>query len=300
MIYQQNGGGSVQSAERVVAELKNATLLCRATHCDATLYTFDGGTSPSLMNEVRRLRKISFQGVGVTLNDEQQMECGDTDGSFRQLVLWNNSTQAVMGGYRYAVGRELAPSRLTLSRYFHMSEDFIRGYLPVSLELGRTFIAPDYQRTSGALYTLDALWEGLAVVVARYDIQYLVGRVTLYPSLGVRARNLLMGFMRYIFPGREGLLQARYPFYGGVSKQSFRRLFVGDTVRENYKILLSKMRDMHRSVPPIISSYMRLSPSMQSFDSYINYDLGGVVETAIMLTINDFYDDIKRRYINRC
>ena len=54
---------------------------------------------------------------------------------------------------------------------------------------------------------------------------------------------------------------------------------------------------MRRGVPPIISSYMRLSPTMQTFDTYENGDLGGVVETAIMLTVDDFYDSVKRRYL---
>lgn len=54
---------------------------------------------------------------------------------------------------------------------------------------------------------------------------------------------------------------------------------------------------MHHVMPPILSSYMRLSPSMQAFDCYLNNDLGDVVEMAIMLTVDDFYDDVKRRYL---
>ena len=56
------------------------------------------------------------------------------------------------------------------------------------------------------------------------------------------------------------------------------------------------MRAMRGRIPPIISSYLRLSPSLRLFDSYQNEDLGGVVESAIMLTIADFYEDVKRRY----
>ena len=55
---------------------------------------------------------------------------------------------------------------------------------------------------------------------------------------------------------------------------------------------------MRCTVPPIISSYMRLSPTMQTFDTYINSDLGGVAEAAIMLTVDDFYENIRRRYLS--
>ncbi|MBR5865661.1 MAG: hemolysin, partial [Alistipes sp.] len=77
-----------------------------------------------------------------------------------------------------------------------------------------------------------------------------------------------------------------------------RKLFVGETIAENYRILISLFRKMRRSVPPIISSYMRLSPTMQTFDTYENGDLGDVTEAAIMLTVDDFYDGIKRRYLS--
>ena len=79
------------------------------------------------------------------------------------------------------------------------------------------------------------------------------------------------------------------------SDRECKKIF-NDIAAENYKILMQKMRSMRRNIPPMISSYMRLSPSMQCFDSYVNDDLGGVAEMAIMLDKEEFYDDIKRRY----
>ena len=92
---------------------------------------------------------------------------------------------------------------------------------------------------------------------------------------------------------------ARSSFRCGISRRSYERIFIGDTVAENYKILLRRVREMGQNVPPIISSYMRLSPSMRVFDSYRNGDLGGVVESAIMLSVDEFYDEIKRRYMKK-
>jgi hypothetical protein len=234
------------------------------------------------------------------MDDVARVELGDVNGSFRQLILWDCEAGQIAGGYRYAVGREVAVSALSLSRYYEVSERFVEEFLPDGLELSRTFISPDYQRNAEmrSLYALDSLWEGVARVVMQCEARYLFGRVTLYPSLGVRARNLIIGFMRYAFPSRGELMWARHPFRCGISRRSYERIFVGDTLAENYKILLRRVREMGQNVPPIISSYMRLSPSMQTFDVYENSDLGGVVETAIMLTVEDFYDDIKRRYLS--
>ena len=301
MNYKQNSDCVAKAPEDAAKELRKAQFLCRATRWNAALYTFDGGECPTLMREVWRLRTQAFNDVGVAMDDVARVELGDVNGSFRQLILWDCEAERIVGGYRYAVGREAAVSALSLSRYYEASERFVEEFLPDGLELSRTFVSPDYQRNAGmrSLYALDSLWEGLARVVEQSDVRHLFGRVTLYPSLGVRARNLIVGFMRYAFPPRGELMWARHPFRCGIGRRNYERIFVGDTVAENYKILLRSVREMGQNVPPIISSYMRLSPSMRVFESYRNYDLGGVVESAIMLSVDEFYEEIKRRYMKK-
>lgn len=278
-------------------ELRCATYLGRATRWNADIYSVEGGCSPHILAEICRLRKASYKSVGVELDDG--VGCAqDMDGAYRQLIVWDGNRGEIVGGYRYAVGRDVVAERLSLSRYFELSEEFKRLYLKRGIELGRSFVSPNYQCGANRLtiYALDALWEGIARVVQRTDAEYLFGRVTLYEELGVRARNLLVGYMQYGALPIGGLMVAREPCKVGISRRRFNQIFNGATPEDNYKILLSRMRSMRRRVPPIISSYLRLSPSLQLFGSYRNKDLGGVVESAIMLTIADFYEDVKRRY----
>lgn len=298
MKYLQKVATDVVRYEELVEELHRAELVCRLRGGQSEVYSFDGGRCRGLMAEVWRLRDEAFGGVGVRLEDRLAVERGDVDGVYRQLIAWDTRRRAIVGGYRYAVGGDVAAERLSLSRYFNLSERFVAEFLPRGLELGRTFVAAEYQRSASrsALYALSDLWQGLSRVVVSRGIRYLFGRVTLYPELGVRARDLLLGFMRYGFPCREPLMSALRPLNCGISRRSFRRVFVGETAAENYKILTQKMRSMRRNIPPMISSYMRLSPSMQCFDSYVNEDLGGVAEVAIMLDREEFYEDVKRRY----
>lgn len=290
--------GRRHNASSLCGELLCATYLGRATHCDASIYSFDGARLTGLMCEVGRLRKVSYEAVGVSMSLSEAVDSADLDGTYRQLIIWDNELETIIGGYRYAVGREVVAERLSLWRYFSLSERFRREVLPWGVELGRSFVQPAYQcgRNAKTIFALDALWEGLARVVAREHAEYLFGRVTLYPALGVRARNVLIGFMHHVFPAREPWIAAREPLGVGVSRRWLRRCFTAESPRENYRILQRLMRDMHRTVPPIISSYMRLSPTMQTFDAYRNDDLGGVVECGIMLTIADLYDDKKRQY----
>lgn len=279
-------------------ELERALFLGRATHCAADIYSVDGGSSPLLLEEVCRLRKESYARVGVELDDGVGGEA-DRDGTYRQLVVWDRARDEIMGGYRYAVGRSAKVERLSLSRYMSLSESFVRGYLPRGIELGRSFISPHYQScgTTLTIYALDALWEGLARVVKRESAEYLFGRVTLYNSLGVRARNLLVGYMQYSSPIGERLMVARAPYKVGISRRRYSEIFIGDTAQQNYHILLTEMRRLGSRIPPIISSYLRLTPHLKLYDSYKNYDLGGVVESAIMLKVSEFYDSVKSRYM---
>lgn len=282
-------------------ELRCATCLGRATRWSATIYTFDGARLPRLMREVWRLREMSYREVGITLSGDVGGNAMDMDGVCRQLVVWDDEARRIVGGYRYVVGVDvMGCERISLSRYFSMSQRFVNDFLPRAMELSRSFVSPEYQSTAGrhTIYALDALWEGLGRIVEALDVRYLFGRVTLYPSMSSEARDLLLGFMRYIFPSRERLMVARVPLDVGLSRFRCRQIFVGETLADNYRILLSRMRDLQCAVPPIISSYMRLSPTMQTFDVYENEDLGSVVEAAIMLTVEDFYDDIKRRYLS--
>ena len=281
-------------------ELQSATYLGSTKHCNCDIYTFDGAQFPNLMREVWRLRNLSFGQVGVVLDDGAARCVADCDGSCRQLIIWDGAAGQIVGGYRYALGSVVAPRSLSFWQYYSLSPRFVNDYFPSAVELGRSFVSPEYKcgGERHAIYALDALWEGLGRVVVEADARYLFGRVTLYPSLGIRARNLIVGFMRYLFPQREALVSARVPLRVGLSRYRCRKLFVGETLTENYRILLSLVRRMHNVVPPIISSYMRLSPTMQTFDAYENRDLGDVAEVAIMLTVDDFYDNIKRRYLS--
>lgn len=283
----------------IAKELERALFLGRATHCNADIYSVDGAVSPLLLEEVCRLRRESYKGVGIALDDGADGDTADRDGTYRQLVVWDRDRGEVVGGYRYAMGCEARVEQLSLNHYMVLSERFVKEYLPRGVELGRSFVSPRYQCGGNALtiYALDAIWEGLARIVKRESVEYLFGRVTLYDSLGVKARNLLVGYMRHASPVKESLMVARVPFKVGISRRRYSQIFIGDTAQENYRILLSKMRQMDCRIPPIISSYLRLSPTLKLFDSYRNENLGGVVESAIMLTISEFYESVKSRYV---
>ena len=61
--------------------------------------------------------------------------------------------EAILGGYRYLFGGKgeaeggRATYFLATSHMFHFSENFMRNYMPYTIELGRSFVTLEYQST---------------------------------------------------------------------------------------------------------------------------------------------------------
>ena len=285
---------------RSVTELGRATFLGRATHCKAEFYSFSAALCPWLMRQVCRCRDEAYRMVGIALDTPVCGDDVDLSEGCVQVVVWDVERLAVMGGYRYMLGGEVSVDSFVLYKDYFLTSRFVGHYMDGSMELGRSFVSISYMRGAGThtIYALDALWEALGRVVVGCDVRYLFGRVTLYPSMSFRARNLLVGFMRYVYPSCDALFVARRRVNVGMGRCRCGEIFTGESIEDNYRILLHQMRPLGCSVPPIISSYMRLSSTMQTFDACLNDELGGVVEVAIMLTVDDFYDHVKRRYLS--
>jgi hypothetical protein len=75
------------------------------------------------------------------------------------------------------------------------------------------------------------------------------------------------------------------------------RLFDHKHYKEDYKILNTEVRKYDINIPPLVSAYMNLSPSMRVFGTAVNNDFGAVEETGILIDINDIFEDKKKRHI---
>jgi hypothetical protein len=56
------------------------------------------------------------------------------------------------------------------------------------------------------------------------------------------------------------------------------------------------VRSLGLRIPPLINSYMSLSPTMKTFGTCINDEFGMVEETGILITISDIYEEKTHRH----
>ena len=211
------------------------------------IYVFCAAECPNLMREIGRLREEAFRkaggGTGLATDIDEEDTAGD---GYYQLIVWDPAAEQIVGGYRFIVSTDERPRHLSTEHYFRFSDKFRREFLPYTIELGRSFVQVNYQARVNpkSLYALDNLWDGLgALIVLNPQARYLFGKVTMYPTYKAVARNALIWFLRRYFPDRDRLVEAIHPLQLDLDDPYYEKLFTGKDYKENYRILLQKIRE---------------------------------------------------------
>lgn len=291
----------------IYAELTPDKLLRKTNKGGNEIYVITHHNSPAVMHEIGRLREITFRDAGGGTGEETDIDIYDVaESPYKQLLVWDPDAKEILGGYRYILCSE-APKddhghiQLATSHLFDFSQKFIDEYIPYSLELGRSFVQPAYQSSKAgakALFALDNLWDGLgALTVDHPEIKYFFGKVTMYTHFHSDARNLIQFFFKKYFRDRENLVYPKEPVEFEMDMEAMEKLFCGENYKEDYKILLQSVRQYGENVPPLINAYMNLSPSMKTFGTSVNREFGEVLETGIIVTIEDIYSFKVDRHI---
>lgn len=293
--------------EALLAELTPDKLLRKTNKADNEIYIVTHRDSPNVMREIGRVREITFRDAGGGTGEDLDIDFYDTcDDPYKQLIVWDPQALEIIGGYRYILCNDVpfdghGVVQLATTHLFKFSDKFIKEYLPYTLELGRSFVQPHYQSSKAgakALFALDNLWDGLgALIVDHPEMKYFFGKVTMYTHFHTKARNLIMYFFHKYFKDHENLVTPIEPLDLGIDYVEMEKVFDGGSYKEDYKILSQKVREFGENIPPLINSYMNLSPSMKTFGTVINHEFGGVEETGIIVTISDIYEAKTDRHI---
>jgi hypothetical protein len=287
--------------ELLEAELTPDKFQRKTNKADNEIYILTYKDSPNLMREIGRLREITFRNAGGGVMEELDLDQYDLSEThpYKQLIVWDPANREILGGYRFIYCKGIERDEdgnvpLATAHLFNFSDQFIQDYLPHVIELGRSFVQPDYQSSkagSKALFALDNLWDGLGALMIDYpDVKYFFGKVTMYTQYNKEARNLILYFFKKFFPDSEHLVYARKPMAYNSDEEAINRLFDGKTYDEAYKILSQEVRKLGENIPPLINAYMNLTPNMKTFGTAISDEFGDVEETGILISIEDMYD----------
>jgi len=291
--------------EDIKNELTHERFIRKTNKGGNEIYCFTAKESPLLMREVGRLRELTFRSSGGGTGEEVDIDKFDTaEIPYHQLIVWDPKEEQILGGYRYFLGNNITPDQsdlLATKRLFNFSDRFDKEFLQKTIELGRSFVQPAYQSIRmgrKSLYALDNLWDGLgALTVTHPDIEYFFGKVTMYTSFNIDARNYILYFMNLYFSDPDNLVSPVNPITIDIDKSKMQNIFTGDNYKNDYRILSKLVREKGENIPPLVNAYMSLSPTMRTFGTSMNNFFGGVEETAILIKLSDIYDAKKARHI---
>ena len=135
---------------------------------------------------------------------------------------------------------------------------------------------------------------------SKENIQYFFGKVTMYQTYNRQARNMILYYMKKHFPDTHHFVSPKpHLIPPGLDDEIdlLMSIFVGNTEKEDKKILIKSLREIKEGMPPLFKKYTEMSPTMKVFGTAINHHCGEVEETAIMIKIADIVEEYRKHYI---
>lgn len=288
-------------------ELNQDRFIRKTNKGDNEIYIVNIHNSPNVLKEIGRLREITFRNAGGGTGKPYDLDTYDEiETCYEQLIVYDPEDDEIVGGYRFidcgiAIEASKDKPLLSTANYFDFTDRFIDDYLRYTIELGRSWVQPQYQPTNNprkGLFALANIWDGLGALVVDYPhIKYFFGKVTMYPDYNWEARNMLQHFLHHFFPDKENLLAPFNPLVIESDNTEFLKEFGSLDYTDGFRLLQKSIREKGEAIPPLLSIYMNLSATMKTFGTAVNPDFGNVEEIGILVTIDDIYEEKKQRHI---
>ena len=292
----------------IKAELTPSKKLRDTNKGSNEIYVVNHFDSPNIMLEIGRLREEAFRDSGGGSGLAADIDEFDTmENPYQQLIVWDPDAERILGGYRFILGGDIqlneeGQPHLATSHMFHFSEKFIKEYLPYTIELGRSFVSPEYQSSKAgakAIFALDNLWDGLgALAIQRPNMKYFFGKMTMYPEYNREARDLIQYFLFKHFEDKEKLVVPMEPLKIETPVSYMESLLTETEFKEDYKLLNAEVRKRGVNIPPLVNAYMSLSPTMKMFGGGVNHEFSEAEETCILISFDEIYDSKISRHVD--
>ena len=169
------------------------------------------------------------------------------------------------------------------------------------MELGRSFVAPEYQSSKAgpkALFTMDNLWDGIVgVLLSNPGVDYFFGKMTIYKSYDKTSRDLILRFLEKHFPDDEELIRPYKPLRSRIDTRLLDLVLSGEGLHDDLRCLKKALHKLGTNIPPLVNSYINSSSTMKIFGSAVNDELSDAIETGLMVRFSEVYPDKRDRHI---
>jgi len=253
---------------------------------------------PNVLHEIGRLREITFRQVGEGTG--KPVDLDRFDDHYWHLFVWNRHTNEVVGAYRLGPSDEIlarfGPKGFYTSQLFQWKRTFLDRISP-ALELGRSFVRPEYQKTYAPLLLL---WKGIGQFLIR-NPQYklLFGPVSISNGYTAASRHLMVKFLSAYrqSPELAPLVRARNPFRQRPFKITDE--LIGATVWdvEELSALIADVEIDRKGVPVLLKQYLKLGGELVAF--HVDRRFADALDGLIVVDLRKTDARVLERYMGK-
>lgn len=297
----------VEVMEREIKELhRNDKRLLQSKNYE--VYLAAAENIPNILQEIGRLREITFREVGEGTNKATDLD--HFDAYYHHMFLWDNLEKCIAGAYRMGLGSKIY-KKYGIDGFYTQSlfrfEPELYDMMSKSIEMGRTFIIKKYQQKPMPLFLL---WKGIVHITLRFpEHRYLIGGVSISNKFSEFSKSLMIEFMKshyydpyvaqYITPKKEykvKLKDADKDFIFDESKADLNK----------FDKIIDEVEPGALRLPVLIKKYIKQNAKVVAFnvDPLFNNAVDGLMyiriadlpESTVKPVMEEFQAELEKKY----
>ena len=286
--------GGAESMAREVGQLGKDRVLAESGEFQVLLGK--AVEMPSVLEEIGRLREIAFRTVGEGTGESVDLD--SFDHYYWHLFVWNWTTREVVSAYRLGPSDEIVerrgPGGLYTNQLFAWKSPFLERIQP-ALELGRSFVRVEYQKTFAPLLLL---WRGIGQFLVRNPkYRVLFGPVSISADYTRASRQLMVGFLNtyHQAPDLARLVAARNPFRVIPSMRTHELVSTAVWDIEELSALIADIEIDRKGVPILLKQYLKLGGELVAFN--VDRNFSNALDGLIVVDLHKTDPRVLQRYM---
>jgi putative hemolysin len=252
---------------------------------------------PNVLRELGRLRELSFRAVGEGTGRSFDLDAFDD--YYEHLFVWSSSQREIIGAYRLGrvdeIRRRFGTAGLYTSTLFEYREPFLT-LLGAALELGRSFVRPEHQKSFAALLLL---WKGIGAYIGR-NPKYarLIGPVSISDSYSPVSKELLVRYLKARSFNHFGaaLVKAKSPFRIGGALRSLGLDVNTIPDLDAVSTFVAGVEADRKGVPVLLRQYLKLGGRLLGFN--VDEEFNDAIDCLLVIDLRQTDPRMLKKYMS--
>ena len=278
------------SQSLLLDDLKNISDKLVMSEKNYDVYLSSAASMPNIINEIGRLREITFREVGEGTNNKIDLD--EYDLYYSHLFIWDREAQKIVGAYRVGKGDEIfyryGRKGFYITNLFRVKS----GLYPIlknGLELGRSFVRKEYQQKALPLFLL---WKGLLMFTAKNpQYKYMFGPVSISNNFSKLSKELIIEFIKtncYDYHLAQ-FTKPKKEFDVSIKEIDAEELLKNKDTIKSLDSLISEIEIDHNKVPVLLRQYIQLNAKIIGFN--VDPKFNDSIDGFLVLTIKNIPEE---------